>query len=83
LVPDGAEKRASPPPAPKTPERPAPFPDWMSTMKMTSAQMMTWMVRAKVYMMSSYIVGSAATPGSVFPSRNSKEAPPPVDIWVI
>ena len=26
---------------------------------------------------------SAATPGSAIPSRNSKEAPPPVEMWVI
>jgi len=28
-------------------------------------------------------VGEAATPGRVLPSRNSREAPPPVEMWVI
>ena len=26
---------------------------------------------------------SASTPGSFLPSRNSSEAPPPVEMWVI
>src|SRR3989449_5467812 len=29
-----------------------------------------------------HAASSAATPGRVFPSRNSSEAPPPVDTWV-
>ena len=30
-----------------------------------------------------YFVAKIAIPGSVFPSRNSREAPPPVDTWLI
>src|SRR5690554_6552220 len=30
-----------------------------------------------------YFSSNAATPGSTLPSRNSREAPPPVEIWVI
>jgi hypothetical protein len=30
-----------------------------------------------------YLSSSAATPGSVFPSRNSRDAPPPVEMWDI
>ena len=32
---------------------------------------------------SAYLSGSAATPGSVWPPRNSSDAPPPVEMWVI
>ena len=32
---------------------------------------------------SSYLSVSAATPGSVLPSRNSSDAPPPVETWLI
>ena len=34
-------------------------------------------------LLSAYLSFAAATPGSSFPSRNSKEAPPPVEICVI
>ena len=30
-----------------------------------------------------YLSSRQATPGSSFPSRNSREAPPPVEMWVI
>ena len=30
-----------------------------------------------------YLSSAATTPGSAFPSRNSKDAPPPVEMWVI
>ncbi len=30
-----------------------------------------------------YLLLSASTPGNFLPSRNSSEAPPPVEIWVI
>ena len=31
----------------------------------------------------SYLSSRQATPGSSLPSRNSREAPPPVEMWVI
>src|SRR5215472_9241843 len=31
----------------------------------------------------SYLFVSASTPGSFLPSRNSSDAPPPVEMWVI
>ena len=30
-----------------------------------------------------YLSVSAATPGRILPSRNSRQAPPPVEMWVI
>merc|ERR1719296_580019 len=33
--------------------------------------------------MSIYLSARAATPGSTFPSRSSREAPPPVEMWLI
>ena len=36
-----------------------------------------------IKLLSAYLSSAQATPGSSLPSRNSSEAPPPVEMWLI
>ena len=41
------------------------------------------MLRFRSHSLNTYLSSAAATPGRVLPSRNSRDAPPPVEIWLI